>query len=152
MLSKWIEETRQLFIGENVAGQKNRLPLSQCANCCVCGGKRTAIDRRKKTRMISRGALVIGICEHIRALCLKKGFVKRYVNVALSAAILFVIFERERECLEGENSSGAERVKSHGQYWVGRDKIVHNLLEGTRYRGIEMRAKMASGKGALGIM
>ncbi|KRZ25662.1 hypothetical protein T4C_3253 [Trichinella pseudospiralis] len=80
--------------------QKNRLPLSQCANCCVCGGKRTAIDRRKKTRMISRGALVIGICEHIRALCLKKGFVKRYVNVALSAAILFVIFERERGRVE----------------------------------------------------
>ncbi|KRY89417.1 hypothetical protein T4B_336, partial [Trichinella pseudospiralis] len=53
------------------------LPLSQCANCWVRGGKRTAVDRRKKTRMMSR---------------------------------------------------------HRGQYWVERDKIVRNLLEGTRYR------------------
>ncbi|KRY98667.1 hypothetical protein T4B_6357 [Trichinella pseudospiralis] len=38
------------------------------------------------------------------------------------------------ECSEGENRSGAERVKGRGQYWVERDKIVRNLLEGTRYR------------------
>ncbi|KRZ25659.1 hypothetical protein T4C_7959 [Trichinella pseudospiralis] len=54
-----------------------------------------------------------------------------------------------KECSEGENSSGAERVKSHGQYWVGRDKIDCNLLEGTKYKGIEMRRNMSGGKAPL---
>ncbi|KRY66246.1 hypothetical protein T4A_7056 [Trichinella pseudospiralis] len=88
-----------------------------------------------------------GICGHMRALCLKESV--QWHGGKPHWTVKNVWFF---ECLEGENSSGAERVKSHGQYWVGRDKIVHNLLEGTRYRGIEMRAKMASGKVALGIM
>ncbi|KRY80925.1 hypothetical protein T4D_4533, partial [Trichinella pseudospiralis] len=91
-----------------------------------------------------RKLLLGGICGHMRALCLKESV--QWHGGMPQWTVKNVWF------FEGENSSGAERVKSHGQYWVGRDKIVHNLLEGTRYRGIEMRAKMASGKGALGIM
>ncbi|KRY94136.1 hypothetical protein T4C_8193, partial [Trichinella pseudospiralis] len=48
------------------------LPLSQCAIRWVRGGKRIAVDQRKKTRMINRSVLVEGICGHIRALCLKE--------------------------------------------------------------------------------
>ncbi|KRY80823.1 hypothetical protein T4D_5223, partial [Trichinella pseudospiralis] len=88
--------------------------------------------------------LLGGICGHMRALCLKESV--QWHGGKPQWTVKNVWF------FEGENSSGAERVKSHGQYWVGRDKIVHNLLEGTRYRGIEMWAKMASEKGALGII
>ncbi|KRX86333.1 hypothetical protein T4E_11414 [Trichinella pseudospiralis] len=42
-----------------------------------------------------------------------------------------------------------ESVKSRGQYWVGRDKIDCNLLEGTKYKGIEMRRNKAGGKAPL---
>ncbi|KRY80497.1 hypothetical protein T4D_13191 [Trichinella pseudospiralis] len=220
MLSKWIEETRQLFIEENVTGQKNSLPLSQCANCWVRGGKRIAgtVSERKCSEMIGQAAADRTKCWVIRPLqheprtafrreipLLENAFVEdgsvaerirekscqcrsehgkieegrfwqtmchcsggrrcvngRSVHLPKAAACLSdsvpycgklpLYFPNCKGCSEGENSSGAERVKSHGQYWVGRDKIVHNLLEGTRYKGIEMRAKMARGKGALGIM
>ncbi|KRZ24146.1 hypothetical protein T4C_519 [Trichinella pseudospiralis] len=199
-----LEGTR--FIEENVTGQKNSLPLSQCANRWVRGGKRIAgtVSERKCSEMIAQAAADRTKCLVIRPLNMNPGLedgsvaerirekscqcriehgkieegrfcqtmcpcsggercVKATsVHLQKTAACLsdsvpdcgkLPLYLRNcKECSEGENSSGEERVKSHGQYWVGRDKIVRSLLEGTRYWGIEMRAKMARGKGALGIM
>ncbi|KRZ00803.1 hypothetical protein T4C_12591 [Trichinella pseudospiralis] len=65
------------LLGENGADQNHSLQHHQGAYCSVCAVKKTASERRKKTRVVSRSALVGGIWGQIRALWLKDR-VQRY--------------------------------------------------------------------------
>ncbi|KRX86123.1 hypothetical protein T4E_8810, partial [Trichinella pseudospiralis] len=117
--------------------------------------------RSKPQPATSSGRLLLlgGIWVQIRALWLKDRVQRGVLQITAAWLSESVQSCWRHNCVEPHKmgSVGREKtavgqkesVKSRGQYWVGRDKIDCNLLEGTKYKGIEMRRNKAGGKAPL---